>query len=61
MKQIFQASCWAVALLLLAAADAAGLIKDESARTLFIVLPAVAWLSISGRGDCLPKLGRAGR
>lgn len=61
MNEIFKAACWAVAFLLLGAANAAGLVEDESARTLFIVLPVVAWLSISGRGHCLPKFGRAGR
>jgi hypothetical protein len=39
--------------ILLAAANAAGVVADETARVLFIVLPIVAWMAISGGGCCL--------
>lgn len=58
MGQMIKAACWAAALLVLGAANAAGLVGDDSAGTLFIILPIVAWLSIFGAKACLPKAGR---
>jgi hypothetical protein len=47
--------CWAAAILLNAAGNYFGLIDDKTAETLFIVLPIVALVSISGRMGCLAK------
>ena len=47
MTREISALCWAAAILLLAGAVATGVVESEDARTFFIVLPAIAWLSIS--------------
>ena len=49
MTRIKQALCWAFAIILLAVGVAVGLVDRDAAQTLFIVLPVVAWLSITGR------------
>lgn len=44
--------CWAAAILLLAIANAAGLVKDEAAQTLFIILPVVAVMTMGRDQSC---------
>jgi hypothetical protein len=55
MCQILKGCSWAAAFLFVAVGNASGLIADDSARTMFIVLPLLAWLSISGSGNCLAQ------
>lgn len=52
MSTISKALCWATSLILLAVGNAAGLVADDTANTLFIVLPIVAVLSLRGRSAC---------
>ena len=52
MKPYISALCWAGAMLGVAIGNAAGTIADDTANTLFIVLPVVAWLSLQGRLSC---------
>jgi hypothetical protein len=49
------ALCWAGAILGVAAGNAAGAIADETASTLFVTLPVVAWLSLQGRFCCFRR------
>ncbi|MCB2067480.1 MAG: hypothetical protein KDE15_12675 [Erythrobacter sp.] len=59
MTRIQQALCWAAVLILLATGSALGLVERDTAQVLFIVLPVVAWMNISGRGcACLPQDGQ---
>jgi hypothetical protein len=55
MRTYTSALCWAGAILGLAVGNATGAIADETADTLFIVLPIVAWLSLQGRLGCLRR------
>ena len=55
MKTYISALCWAGAILGVAAGNAAGAIADDTATTLFTVLPVVAWLSLQGRLSCLRR------
>ena len=50
---------WAAALVLLAMGNRFGLVADDVADTLFIVLPLLAVLSLRGGLCCLPR--RRGR
>ena len=61
MCQILKASSWAAAFILLAIGNASGLITDDNARTMFIVLPLFAIMSITGFGNCLAKARGAAR
>lgn len=54
MKPIANALCWAAALILLALANAAGLIADKDANVMFAVIPAL-WVATGGLGRCLPR------
>ena len=55
MKTYLSALCWAGAILGVAVGNAAGAIADETADTLFIVLPIVAWISLTGRSCCFAR------
>ena len=57
MTQIAKALIWAAAIILFAIASASGLVESETARTMMIVLPILAWAAIGGK-SCLPR--RAG-
>lgn len=52
MTQLRKALCWAAALLLLALGGRIGLMDRDAVTVLLIALPVVAWLSITGRGQC---------
>jgi hypothetical protein len=52
MPPITCSVCWALALMLLALANATGLVADDVAQTLFVVLPFAAILSLQGRVAC---------
>lgn len=59
MTPIRKALCWAAALIALAVASAIGLVENDTAQTLFVVVPAVAWMNISGRNPaCSLTAGR---
>ena len=59
MSREITAICWAAAILLLAGAVATGVVASEDAKTFFIVLPAIAWLSISQQRCCPLSKGDA--
>jgi hypothetical protein len=44
--------CWAVPILLVALADRWGLIDDDAAGTMFIVLPIIALMALRGETAC---------
>jgi hypothetical protein len=46
--------CWAAALILLAVANATGLIADKDAQTMFAVIPAL-WVATTFGGTCLRR------
>jgi hypothetical protein len=46
--------CWAAALILLAVANATGLIADKDAQTMFVVIPAL-WVATTFGGNCFRK------
>ncbi len=52
MDRILQALCWAMALIIAAIASQYGVMDRGSSTTLYIVLPIVAWMALSGRGTC---------
>lgn len=54
MPFLFRPACWALVLILLALAQRAGLVSEEAARTLFIVLPIVAVLGLKAGRRCAP-------
>ncbi len=55
MSDISKALHWAAAILLLALGNAAGLIDDKTAGTMFVVLPVMAVIALNrGRGCRLP-------
>ena len=56
MSTISKAICWALAIVLTALAGAVGLITEDSARTMLIVLPVLAMTSLTGRSDCLARM-----
>ena len=57
MNRIHHALLWAAVIMIFALAVAFGLVEEEPARTMFIVLPVLAWATISAR-PCLQR--RAG-
>ncbi|RPF71799.1 hypothetical protein [Aurantiacibacter spongiae] len=59
MTTIRKALPWAAAMILLALGVRAGIVDRDAARTMFVILPALAWISISGR-SCRPSFRRAG-
>lgn len=52
MTTISKSLCWAGALLLLAAGNALGLVADQTAQVLFIVLPIAAVTALRGDNRC---------
>lgn len=52
MLNLVKALCWAAAMLFVALAKAYGLISIESAKTMLIVLPILAVLSLRGETRC---------
>lgn len=56
MTSIPHALVWAALIILLALANAAGLVADKDAAVLFAILPAI-WIAATDRG-CIRK-GRA--
>ena len=52
MATIAKALCWAGSIILLAIGNAAGLVADDTATTLFVVLPVVAVMALNGRLRC---------
>lgn len=57
MTRIQMALIWAFAFLAMAVAARFGLIKQDVATTLLIVMPALAWLSIGRRSGSCPLTG----
>ncbi|MEO5707040.1 MAG: hypothetical protein ABIT10_00435 [Alteraurantiacibacter sp.] len=54
MSTVTKSLCWAVVLILLAAANAIGLITDQNANTMFAVIPAL-WVATTFGGTCFRK------
>lgn len=54
MSTIAKSFCWAAALILLAIANASGLIADQSATTMFAIIPAL-WVATTFGGNCWRK------
>lgn len=52
MSNIAKALLWASAILIVALFNAQGLIADDAANTLFIVLPLMSVLSLRGGAKC---------
>jgi hypothetical protein len=52
MNTYSKALCWAASLILMALGNAAGLVDDTMANTLFVVLPIVAVLGLRKRSTC---------
>lgn len=52
MTSISKSLCWAGMLIALAAANAAGLIADKDATTMFAVIPAL-WIATGGLRGCI--------
>ncbi|NCP11638.1 MAG: hypothetical protein GW859_06740 [Sphingomonadales bacterium] len=52
MTKTVQALIWAFVIIIMAVAARFGAIERDVATTLLIVMPALAWLSISRRGAC---------
>ncbi len=59
MIALSKSLCWAGALIALAAGNALGLIADESAQIMFIVLPVVAITTLRGGSRCSFKRNTA--
>lgn len=55
MKTYSSAMCWAAAILGVAVGNATGAIADDTANTLFVVLPITAWITLSGRACCFGR------
>lgn len=55
MPIIAKAACWAFAIMLLAIANIIGLVEDDVANTLFVILPLVAVMTARGRQTCAPR------
>lgn len=58
MKTIIKGLCWAAAIILTAIGNALGLIEDATARTLFIVLPILAIITLGSAARCTSLQGR---
>jgi hypothetical protein len=54
MTTVSKSLCWAAALILLAIANATGLVSDSSATTMFAVIPGL-WVATTFGGNCLRK------
>ncbi len=54
MKKTTRALIWAAVILGLAVASMYDLVGHDTAQTLLIVLPVIAWLSITDRLGCGP-------
>lgn len=54
MSTVTKSLCWAIALILLALANATGLIADKDANTMFAVIPAL-WVVTTFGGTCFRK------
>lgn len=52
MTRTQQALCWAVALIALALSVSTGLVDRQAAQPLFITVPVLAYLSITGKTGC---------
>jgi len=52
MPRLKKALCWVAPILLIAFGNRWGLIDDDSAQTMFIVLPIVALLALRGETAC---------
>lgn len=56
MSKIQKGLCWAASLILLALGNRFGLVADDVANTLFIVLPIAAVMSLRGGNSCTGRL-----
>lgn len=54
MTTVSKSLCWAAALILLAIANATGLVSDSNATTMFAVTPGL-WVATTFGGNCLRK------
>ncbi len=52
MTRIQKALLWGLAIFAVAVAGQLGLLDEDTAQTLLIVMPALAFIMISGRGCC---------
>ena len=57
MSNLSKSMCWAAAILLTAAGNALGLIADDVAQMLFVVLPIAAVGSLNAGGCALRSKG----
>ena len=55
MTNIYKGLIWAGAILLNALGNYFGLIEDDTAGTMFVLLPVLAVLSLNGGTQCLPR------
>ena len=52
MSTITKAIIWAAAIIIFAVVAAVGLVANDTARTMLIILPVLAWATISGQRSC---------
>jgi hypothetical protein len=52
MNNLSKALCWAGAMLFLALGDRTGWMDHGAVTVMITILPALAWMSISGRMNC---------
>ena len=57
MNMKLKALCWSAAIILVALGGASGLMDKHAVTTLTTILPLLAWMSITGRMNCLPNRG----
>ena len=55
MNMKLKALCWAAAIIFVALGGASGLMEKDTVVTLTTILPLLAWMSITGRMNCLPR------
>ncbi|WP_340587464.1 hypothetical protein [Erythrobacter alti] len=54
MHPITKALVWAGAIILFALLAASGLVENETARTMLIILPVLAWTTLGNARGCAP-------
>lgn len=52
MSTVTKAIIWAAAIIIFAILAATGLVEEDMARTMLIILPILAWTTISGQWSC---------
>ncbi len=52
MSRITKAIVWGAVIITFAIVSAMGLVENDTARTMLIILPVLAWATISGQRSC---------